>query len=80
MSELRRIRYVERVREATRALFEDLLEANRRLGLAISVHIQGPAIPATAQAALFEPMVRGTATGTAARGVGLGLFIVRVIA
>jgi hypothetical protein len=37
MSELRRIRYVERVREATRALFEDLLEANRRLGLAISV-------------------------------------------
>lgn len=37
MSELRRIRYVERVREATRALFEDLLESNRRLGLAISV-------------------------------------------
>jgi K+-sensing histidine kinase KdpD len=37
VSELRRIRYVERVREATRALFEDLLESNRRLGLAISV-------------------------------------------
>jgi len=37
MSEVRRIRYVERVREATRALFEDLLESNRRLGLAISV-------------------------------------------
>ena len=37
MSELRRIRYVERVREATRALFEDLLESNRRLGLTISV-------------------------------------------
>jgi hypothetical protein len=37
MTELRRIRYVERVREATRALFEDLLESNRRLGLTISV-------------------------------------------
>lgn len=37
MSEVRGIRYVERVREATRALFEDLLESNRRLGLAISV-------------------------------------------
>jgi hypothetical protein len=37
MSELRRIRYVERVREATRALFEDLLESNRRLGLSIAV-------------------------------------------
>lgn len=37
MSELIRIRYVERVREATRALFEDLLESNRRLGLSISV-------------------------------------------
>ena len=32
-----RSRYVERVREATRALFEDLLQANRRLCLAISV-------------------------------------------
>ena len=37
MSEFRRIRYVERVREATRALIEDLLEANRRLCLTISV-------------------------------------------
>jgi nitrate/nitrite-specific signal transduction histidine kinase len=37
MSELRSIRYVERIREATRALFEDLLEANRRLGLTVSV-------------------------------------------
>lgn len=37
MSELIRIRYVERVREATRALIEDLLESNRRLGLTISV-------------------------------------------
>ena len=37
MSEVRRIRYVERVREATRALFEDLLESNRRLCLTISL-------------------------------------------
>ncbi len=37
MSELRPNRYVERVREATRSLFEDLLEANRRLCLAIAV-------------------------------------------
>ena len=37
MSELLRIRYVERVREATRALFEDLLESNRRLGLTVSM-------------------------------------------
>ena len=37
MSELRRVRYVERVREATRALFEDLLESNRRLCLTISL-------------------------------------------
>ena len=37
MKEPRRSRYVERVREATRSLFEDLLEANRRLCLALSV-------------------------------------------
>jgi hypothetical protein len=37
MSELVRIRYVDRVREATRALFEDLLDSNRRLGLTIAV-------------------------------------------
>jgi hypothetical protein len=37
MSEVRRIRYVERVREATRTLIEDLLETNRRLCLTISV-------------------------------------------
>jgi hypothetical protein len=30
-------RYVERVREATRSLFEDLLQANRRLCLAVAV-------------------------------------------
>jgi hypothetical protein len=37
MSDLRRNRYVERVREATRSLFEDLLEANRRLCLTLAV-------------------------------------------
>jgi hypothetical protein len=37
MSELRRNRYVERVREATRSLFEDLLEANRRLCLTLAM-------------------------------------------
>ena len=41
MSELRQSRYVERVREATRSLFEDLLEANRRLCLSLAV--LGPA-------------------------------------
>jgi len=37
VSELRQSRYVERVREATRSLFEDLLEANRRLCLSLSM-------------------------------------------
>lgn len=37
MNDFRRSRYVERVREATRSLLEDLLEANRRLCLAIAV-------------------------------------------
>jgi hypothetical protein len=37
VTDFRRSRYVERVREATRALLEDLLEANRRLCLAIAV-------------------------------------------
>lgn len=37
MNDFRRSRYVERVREATRALLEDLLDANRRLCLAIAV-------------------------------------------
>jgi len=41
VSELRRSRYVERVREATRALFEDLLEQNRRLCLSLALLGQG---------------------------------------
>jgi hypothetical protein len=41
MSELRKHRYVERVREATRSLFEDLLEQNRRLSLSLAMLGQG---------------------------------------
>lgn len=37
MSHVGKSRYVERVREATRSLLDDLLEANRRLCLAIAV-------------------------------------------
>ncbi len=48
-------------------------------GVTISVHNEGPAIPAPIREGLFEPMIRGTATGTGPRGVGLGLFIVREI-
>lgn len=41
MSLPKRSRYVERVREATRSLFEDLLESNRRLILALAVFGEG---------------------------------------
>ena len=51
---------------------------------ALSVHNDGPAIPAALQATLFKPMVRGVteaATGSKSqRSVGLGLFIVSEIA
>ena len=49
-------------------------------GVIISVHNEGPSIPAPIREGLFEPMIRGAATGTGPRGVGLGLFIVREIA
>ncbi len=45
----------------------------------IAVHNQGTPIPPETQAALFQPMTRGT-TGGEGRSVGLGLFIVREIA
>lgn len=45
----------------------------------ISVHNHGQAIPPQLQSRLFEPMVRGEA-GAPAKGVGLGLYIVRAIA
>jgi hypothetical protein len=41
VNELRKNRYVERVREATRSLFEDLLEQNRRLSLSLAMLGQG---------------------------------------
>jgi sigma-B regulation protein RsbU (phosphoserine phosphatase) len=46
-------------------------------GMRISVHNHGPAIPAHVLPRLFEPMVRGVQA--TAKGVGLGLFIVRAI-
>ncbi len=48
-------------------------------GGALEVHNFGPVIPPEAIATLFQPMVRGDATG-AARSVGLGLYIVGEIA
>jgi sigma-B regulation protein RsbU (phosphoserine phosphatase) len=48
--------------------------------VAISVHNAGPAIPPAIREGLFEPMIRGSVTGTGPRGVGLGLYIVREIA
>ncbi|MVV51745.1 PAS domain-containing sensor histidine kinase [Pseudomonas sp. PB120] len=45
----------------------------------VSVHNHGPVIPEPLMAVLFEPMIRGTETGSDARSVGLGLFIVREI-
>jgi sigma-B regulation protein RsbU (phosphoserine phosphatase) len=44
----------------------------------VSVHNEGRPIPAEVVPRLFEPMVRGA--GATARGVGLGLYIVREIA
>lgn len=45
----------------------------------VSVHNHGQPIPPQLLSHLFEPMVRGEA-GAPAKGVGLGLFIVRAIA
>jgi sigma-B regulation protein RsbU (phosphoserine phosphatase) len=45
----------------------------------VSVHNEGRPIPPELVPRLFEPMVRGAA-GTPAKGVGLGLYIVRAIA
>ena len=53
------------------------LEAGQAL---VSVHNQGPVIPESLMAVLFEPMTRGTDSDSDLRSVGLGLFIVREIA
>ncbi|WP_256856563.1 sensor histidine kinase KdpD [Variovorax sp. KK3] len=47
-------------------------------GAQVEVHNFGPPIPVATVEHLFEPMVRGDASG-AARSVGLGLYIVRQI-
>jgi len=46
----------------------------------IAVHNEGAPIRDGLVVDIFEPMVRGTADGSSARSVGLGLFIVRAIA
>lgn len=46
----------------------------------LAVHNRGPVIPAEVQVTLFQAMTRGTTAGSAARSVGLGLYIVREIA
>lgn len=46
----------------------------------ISVSNEGSPIPPEQQARIFEPMVRGATSDSAARSVGLGLYIVRAIA
>lgn len=46
----------------------------------IAVRNQGKPIPEDLQASLFQPMVRGSGTGTESRSVGLGLYIVAEVA
>ncbi len=46
----------------------------------IAVHNEGEPIPATLQASLFHPMVRGSDIGVSTRSVGLGLYIVSEVA
>lgn len=49
-------------------------------GFSIAVRNEGEPIPEALQASLFQPMVRGTDTGTEVRSVGLGLYIVAEVA
>ena len=49
-------------------------------GFTIAVHNHGPPIPAMLLGELFQPLVRGTATGSESRSVGLGLYIVAEVA
>ena len=46
--------------------------------VSLRVHNEGPAIPAPAQASIFDPFRRGPARGAArSEGLGLGLYICR---
>lgn len=49
-------------------------------GFSVSVHNEGSPIPASLLPRMFEAMTRGSGPNAPARGVGLGLFIVRAIA
>ncbi|CAN5708119.1 hypothetical protein BH23PSE2_BH23PSE2_13670 [soil metagenome] len=49
-------------------------------GYSIAVHNDGAPIPEALRASLFQPMVRGTTTGSDTRSVGLGLYIVAEVA
>ena len=51
-----------------------------RRGYSITVHNDGAPIPEALRASLFQPMVRGTTTGSETRSVGLGLYIVAEVA
>jgi sigma-B regulation protein RsbU (phosphoserine phosphatase) len=46
----------------------------------VAVHNRGTPIPTAAQAALFQPLARGSIANSAGRSIGLGLFIVSEIA
>jgi sigma-B regulation protein RsbU (phosphoserine phosphatase) len=56
---------------------DSILQAD---AFSVAVHNDGTPIPPELMADLFEPMSRGEFTADADRNVGLGLFIVRVIA
>jgi len=49
-------------------------------GFSIAVHNEGAPIPEALRASLFQPMIRGAATGSDTRSVGLGLYIVAEVA
>lgn len=49
-------------------------------GFSIAVHNEGVPIPEAQRASLFQPMIRGTTTGSDTRSVGLGLYIVAEVA
>lgn len=46
----------------------------------VEVHNEGPPIPSEAQESLFLPMTRAAGASNPSRSIGLGLFIVRMIA